>query len=378
MSFTIKSCESQVAMSNWALIDHSKTPSPRRRTPRLGAAAAATMTSDHPSSPLRPSTDPNINISNNTGASSRISSNSIPSSNQNNPFRTYSFPDYHDSTSSSFNAGCTRVPSRPCSPTSGPISLSSTSIAQHRISISGRPRRPSPLLHEIQPPTRRLSSHQMLLLTPFGGPIPSSALANPASFNSPSLQSQTQSGEMARGSSSMGRQRGSMGVPMVGAGGAGDAGGRVARGLGGSMSSSMAAGPSSMGMDRSTPQADPVPPLPARISRHHSIAHQANPSPLSQPLTTIQSGSSCSGGTSSHAPSREPSSDEGGDQGGFSGGESGGGGYLDMLETVPMMRSNSLPVLTLRELEALKEKDGELGIARGSNWAWVSREDDNM
>lgn len=43
---------------------------------------------------------------------------------------------------------------------------------------------------------------------------------------------------------------------------------------------------------------------------------------------------------------------------------------------VPMMRSNSLPVLTLRELDAMKDKDGELGIARGTHWAWVSGGDD--
>lgn len=42
--------------------------------------------------------------------------------------------------------------------------------------------------------------------------------------------------------------------------------------------------------------------------------------------------------------------------------------------TVPMTRSNSLPVLTLRELQALKDKDGELGINRGGDWAWVSRD----
>ena len=42
--------------------------------------------------------------------------------------------------------------------------------------------------------------------------------------------------------------------------------------------------------------------------------------------------------------------------------------------TVTMSRSTSLPVMTIRELEALKEKDGELGIARGGGWAWVSQE----
>ncbi|RXK40006.1 hypothetical protein M231_02646 [Tremella mesenterica] len=39
---------------------------------------------------------------------------------------------------------------------------------------------------------------------------------------------------------------------------------------------------------------------------------------------------------------------------------------------VPMMRSTSLPLLTLEEMIVLNEKDGELGIARGSGWAWVS------
>lgn len=45
---------------------------------------------------------------------------------------------------------------------------------------------------------------------------------------------------------------------------------------------------------------------------------------------------------------------------------------------VPMMRSNSLPVLTLRELDAMKDKDGELGISRGMHWAWVSNEEDEV
>lgn len=45
-----------------------------------------------------------------------------------------------------------------------------------------------------------------------------------------------------------------------------------------------------------------------------------------------------------------------------------------MPATVAMTRCNSLPVLTLRELEAIQEKDGDLGIQRGGHWAWVSRE----
>lgn len=42
---------------------------------------------------------------------------------------------------------------------------------------------------------------------------------------------------------------------------------------------------------------------------------------------------------------------------------------------VDMMRSNSLPVLTQRELDAMQDKDGELGIARGTHWAWVQDDD---
>lgn len=104
----------------------------------------------------------------------------------------------------------------------------------------------------------------------------------------------------------------------------------------------------------------------ARRARHLSLVSPVGSSPLSaHPMTTIQSNSDQSSeGQSSHAPSREPSnhdprpdSDE-------------------SLSTVPMTRSNSLPVLTLRELQALKQKDGELGIYRGGDWAWVSRERD--
>lgn len=45
-----------------------------------------------------------------------------------------------------------------------------------------------------------------------------------------------------------------------------------------------------------------------------------------------------------------------------------------MPPTVAMTRCNSQPVLTLRELQAIREKDGDLGIQRGGHWAWVSRE----
>ncbi|RSH90944.1 hypothetical protein EHS25_010120 [Saitozyma podzolica] len=149
------------------------------------------------------------------------------------PSKTYSFP----------------------TPLSAPPSP--TSVSSRQSSISGaRSRRPSPLLHEIEPPSRRLSAHQVLLLTPFGEAVPQAALA----LSSNSDQS--------------------------------------------------------------------------------------------------------SEGQSSHAPSREPSNHDARPD------------LDESLSTVPMTRSNSLPVLTLRELQALKQKDGELGIYRGGDWAWVSRERD--
>lgn len=225
------------------------------------------------------------------------------------------------------------------------------SPAQHRASTSGalRTRRSSPILHEIQRPSRRLSSHQMLLLTPFGGPVPAEAMSSGA-------------GAMARGSSSMG---GTSPAPTPGF-------------VSGYRMSPMVPSGSSVGMGReldtqpsSAAAAAAGPSRPPRFgTRHQSLmAPPVNPSPLSQPLATIPSGSES--GNSSRALSREHSQDEDGDQ----------LGPLDSgppaaANVVPMTRSNSLPVLTLREVDALREKDGELGIARGTHWAWVSNEDE--
>lgn len=39
---------------------------------------------------------------------------------------------------------------------------------------------------------------------------------------------------------------------------------------------------------------------------------------------------------------------------------------------VPMTRSLSMPILTLREVSAVKDKEAELGIVRNEGWAWVS------
>ena len=160
---------------------------------------------------------------------------------------------------------------------------------------TARPRRSSSLLREIQPPSRRLSSRQMLLLTPFGGTIPPGAA----------------SGGMTR--------------------------------AGTSLESSRHAGSSSLG----------------RV-RHMSLNNPSAPSPLSSaPMTTIRSASehdsSCNTSHEGSGPAEVSPQLPG---------------------TVAMTRSNSLPVLTLRELEALKQKDGELGIAPGRDWAWMSWEDD--
>lgn len=110
--------------------------------------------------------------------------------------------------------------------------------------------------------------------------------------------------------------------------------------------------------------------------RHQSLANPSvHPSPLSlssAPMATITSASehSSSDGPGSTLPSREHTNQPPPQEEDMRPMEH--VGFVPPV--VPMTRSNSLPVLTLRELEALKEKDGELGIARGSNWAWVSRE----
>ncbi|WVQ85061.1 hypothetical protein IAT38_007225 [Cryptococcus sp. DSM 104549] len=281
--------------------------------------------------------------------------------------------------------------------------------AQHQLPLHGQAWRPSPLLHEIQPPSRRLSSHQMLLLTPFGGPIPAGALpiaggvemgGTGMSRGSSSMDSGTGMA-MGRGSSSMG-----VGMPaqMRMSAGAGErswprresgrsVGSRSSR----SSAVGMAPAPSSMGG-----QVGETGPAPRMFPRARSslgaaaavVAH----SPLaSAPMTTIQSESS-EGNSSGEkgrnetfmsrqevGMSRDGTAHDGqmlreGERQRQISMPAGAGAEMDsarprlMPATVAMTRSNSLPVLTLRELDALKEKDGELGIQRGGDWAWVSRE----
>ncbi len=184
----------------------------------------------------------------------------------------------------------------------------------------GRSRRPSPLLHEIQPPSRRLSAHQMLLLTPFGGAIPPGELIRPVEG-------------VARIASSIGASLSLLTAPQ--------------RSFGSSSAMRVALG--SIG--------------PPRL-RHHSLVNPpAAPSPLSSaPMTTIQSASEYSSSESASNASQEGIPNQGENS------------TTGTLGTVAMTRSNSGPVLTLRELQALQQKDGELGIARGGEWAWMSRE----
>lgn len=243
--------------------------------------------------------------------------------------------------------------------------------AQQRASTSVlRTRRSSPLLHEIQGPSRRLSPHQVLLLTPFGGRVPIEALSNgPNGPNGP--------GVMARGSSSMGSSGHPTSQPrsMTTAAGAGV----------GSQSSSV-------GMGRDTDPAPSnrrsLPQFPTRLAntRHQSLVQPVNPSPLSQPLSTIPScseqGSESEGSqpiSRDHSSAGDTEGEEGRDGLGPSEGERISMRMPKSIQTgvVPMMRSNSLPVLTLRELDAMKDKDGELGISRGMHWAWVSNEEDD-
>nr|XP_031864387.1 uncharacterized protein CI109_000300 [Kwoniella shandongensis]KAA5531459.1 hypothetical protein CI109_000300 [Kwoniella shandongensis] len=293
--------------------------------------------------------------------------------------RSYQYPLEAPIVSPTKRASTTNMPS--VSPTSSHANLSgvagSSVAAQHRMSFSGRPRRPSPLLHEIQPPSRRLSAHQMLLLTPFGGPLPAGALTGAGGMG------------MSRGSSSMGSSASPLNTAPARLGSTTDqSSGWPRRESNQSLASSsgatsMAPSPTSMGMGREMPPA--LARLPPR-ARHSLGGHSGliSHSPLaSAPMTTIESR-----GSSEGSASREPSKQNAERNEDFiSRNEVGQSSRIPaevtpmdpakprlMPSNVAMTRSNSLPVLTLRELIALKEKDGELGIQRGGDWAWVSRE----
>lgn len=241
--------------------------------------------------------------------------------------------------------------------------LQNPSTSHSIMDNASRTRRSSSLVHEIQPPARRLSSHQMLLLTPFGGPIPSGAMAATGMDMS-----------MSRGRSSMGDASGRIpSLPWLPA--TRTASGSVMLPVSTESTATggftMTSSPSSQGESSATGLSR---------SRHLSLinsSNPSNPSPLSQPLTTIPSAES--GSSSNSQQSRAPTPGLESDDPFTSRPDlfdptlSPDLAYDITAVTVPMMRSNSLPIMTLRELEAMKEKDSELGLAK-SHFAWVSRE----
>ena len=163
--------------------------------------------------------------------------------------------------------------------------------------------------HEIQPPSRRLSSHQMLLLTPFGSAIPDTVI----------------------------------GESSIGAG--------MTRGM------TRGGFPASvMGRDMVTPRQP--------NSRLRSLPTVQSTSSSSAPMATIPSASDS-----------EVSESECRDVVDLSPGASMYATFIgDHFSTVPMTRSTSSPVMSMKSLEALRMKDGELGIVRGGMWAWVSHD----
>ncbi|TYJ58331.1 hypothetical protein B9479_000877 [Cryptococcus floricola] len=256
--------------------------------------------------------------------------------------------------------------------------------------LSERPRRPSPHLHEIQPPSRRLSSHQMLLLTPFGGQVPMGTL--------PGLPLKREGTGMSRGSPSLGTAEG------VSRSGSRSEHSSVPPGLhprregrrsqgGRSSGTGVGVGVGAVDLGRDVPVA-PLVNLPPRVRQSlGAVGSVTHHSPLaSAPMTTITSqGSSGESrsqeerGTSSSAfmsrdevdmaRHRKASASTPHRHSATSGKRAIEHSEPQVMPTtVAMSRFNSLPVLTLRELEALIDKDGELGIQRGGHWAWVSRE----
>jgi hypothetical protein len=246
----------------------------------------------------------------------------------------------------------------------------STARAVHSSSsIPIRSRPSSPLLHEIQPPSRRLSAHQILLLTPFGGSVPQDVWGQP-------IHNRGASTGMTRESSTLGGRLRS---------------GPRALSLGGNNTLWPMASPNGTASSSSTHEqpgafVHPYPRLRNMPASSRAGAGFVQPSPLSRPLTTIHSNSEAgsSDGTSAQL-SRDPSSTcdtpeleqtanstDDTSQLLFEDGED----HVKMHSSVvvPMTRCTSLPIMTLRELEALKQKDEELGIVRGGDWAWVSRE----
>ncbi|ORX37226.1 hypothetical protein BD324DRAFT_434088 [Kockovaella imperatae] len=239
------------------------------------------------------------------------------------PSPSYSFPPRHSSSASSSQSSS--LPQRRVSRPSPSASVDPAS--------SSRPQ------HEIQPPSRRLSSHQMLLLTPFGSNVPDGIFV-PGESSSFMTRNVPISAEMSVGSSSnMTRMR--------------------TKSVGRSQDPRTSTFPPPSGMRRGS----------SRMGSPSSSNMQvANPSSLvSAPMSTIPSASESE--TEIEAAHGHHV-------------ESGASVYPvfigDHLSTVPMTRSTSSPVMSLQALEELKRKDGELGIARGGMWAWISHDMDEV
>ena len=224
--------------------------------------------------------------------------------------------------------------------TFGPHSSRHTASRQnpiHRVSTSSEPalpsslsnRRSSAVFHEIQPPPRKgLSSHQLLLLTPFGDSVLGQSTDMSASAS-----------HMTRG---VGRD------PFL------------------FHSSMKTRARANTGGSSRTGTSSPLRPP------YRPLMRSGLPG-ASAPMSTIPSiaESNPSSENDRHSRDRAENTDRVEQGTSLASGPQRGAGRV---ETVAMARSNSHPVLTLRALEALKDRDGNLGIARGSNWAWISQE----
>lgn len=240
--------------------------------------------------------------------------------------------------------------------------------------------RPSPRLHEIQPPSRRLSTHQMLLLTPFGGQLPATALTTPGGpLGMLRVSSKASIPEGVAVSAGF-LERSSIGLSVSMKGSRSNRG-SLMEVSSSSMGLGIGIGTGALDMSKNL-SSTPMSHLPTRSCQPLSAGSGViNSSPLVSAPTSSQALVSRPG--DQRDPKRErtqpPRSTTGMPHGPRAADKSANNHEIDgrlqlMPATVAMTRCNSLPVLTLRELEAIQEKDGDLGIQRGGHWAWVSRE----
>ncbi|AFR98643.1 hypothetical protein C343_06621 [Cryptococcus neoformans C23] len=242
-------------------------------------------------------------------------------------------------------------------------------------------RQHSPRSHEIQSPSGRLSAHQMLLLTPFGGQLPATALSTPGGSLGMSRVSSNANIPEAVAISADSHERSSAGSSVSMKCGRSDCGSLMEVS---SSSIGLGIGTGAEALDMSKDMSlSPMSRLPTRPCQ-----------PLNVGSDTIQPSSPVSGPASFQVLLSRPDNEQDLKQERSQSPVSGTGlrhgprvanksannndaddGRLQLMPpTVAMTRCNSQPVLTLRELQAIREKDGDLGIQRGGHWAWVSRE----